>query len=149
MAKELAEHNVPVILSHGRAAPDSFREKDAVVGPPLSRNIASYLSEAGVTYAISVGQWAMRTDYRIHDLLPEAAWQGKYAGITEEEIVGLVTTRVEEILHLKPSRDLVIYEGNPLEFGATVVLAFQADDETDRLELAACFPEEDEFVDVL
>lgn len=54
VAKELAAAKIPVILSEGRPAPDSFRSKDAVVGPPLTRSIASYLTEAGVEYAVAI-----------------------------------------------------------------------------------------------
>lgn len=82
------------------------------------------------------------SDFRIHSLLPEAAWIGQYTTLTEEEIIYLVTTNVESILRLKPSKDLVIFEGSPLKYGATVVLAFSANDETGKLELATCFPQE-------
>lgn len=54
MAKDLAAADIPVILSENRPAPDSFRDKDAMIGPPLSRSVASYLSEAGVTFALAI-----------------------------------------------------------------------------------------------
>lgn len=54
VAKELAAANISVILSENRPAPDAFRDKDAVVGPPLTRSIASYLKEAGVTFALAI-----------------------------------------------------------------------------------------------
>lgn len=54
MAKDLAAANISVILSENRPAPDVFRDKDAVVGPPLTRSVASYLKEAGVTFALSI-----------------------------------------------------------------------------------------------
>jgi hypothetical protein len=43
-----------VILSENRPAPDVFRDSDAVVGPPLTRSVASYLKEAGVTFALAI-----------------------------------------------------------------------------------------------
>ena len=61
-------------------------------------------------------------------------------------MVSLVTTKVEEILELKPSKDIVIFEGSPLKFGASVVLAFHGDDETGELEVATCFPKDNELV---
>jgi hypothetical protein len=87
----------------------------------------------------------MRSEFRIHDLAPEAGWTAKYAGLEEKATVDLVTKNVEKILDLDPSKDLVVYEGNPLRFGATVVLAFHADEETGVLEVATCYPREDEF----
>lgn len=54
VAKDLAAANISVILSENRPAPDAFRDKDAVVGPPLTRSIASYLKEAGVTFALAI-----------------------------------------------------------------------------------------------
>ena len=34
----------------------------------------------------------------------------------------MVSKNVEEILSLESSEEIVVYEGNPLEFGASVVL---------------------------
>ena len=77
---------------------------------------------------------------RIHDLALEASWAAKYAGLSDQEAVRLVSRNVEEILGLGPSRDIVIWEGNPLHFGRPV-LAFQSVD-NDTLELATCWPDE-------
>lgn len=86
----------------------------------------------------------MPVDYRIHDLGPEAGWAAKYAHINQEDSVRLVTSNVESILGLDKSKDLVVFEGNPLNYGASVVLSFHADGETGKLEVATCFPKEDE-----
>lgn len=48
VAKELAAAGIPIILTEDRGGPTTFRTKDALVGPPLTRSIASYLKEAGV-----------------------------------------------------------------------------------------------------
>lgn len=53
-----------------------------------------------------------------------------------------MTTNIEEILGLAPSRDLVVFEGNPLESGATVVLAFHGDASSGKLEVGSCYPDE-------
>lgn len=82
------------------------------------------------------------SDYKIHDLGPEAWWTAKYAGLGEQEALDLVTTNVEAILGLEPSRDIVIYEGSPLRYGGTVVLALHAEGEGGRLEVGTCFPGE-------
>lgn len=86
----------------------------------------------------------MPVDYRIHDLGPEAGWAAKYAHLSEEETVRLVTSNVESILGLEKSKDLVVFEGNPLAYGASVVVSFHADAETGKLEVSTCFPREDE-----
>ncbi|KAL7798441.1 carbohydrate esterase family 9 protein [Trichoderma ceciliae] len=144
VAKDLAAANISVILSENRPAPDVFRDKEAVVGPPLTRSIASYLKEAGVTFALAIFETAMPVDFRVHDLGPEAGWAAKYAHLSPEDTVRLVTSNVESILGLEKSKDLVVFEGNPLNYGASVVVAFHANEKTGKLEVATCYPREDE-----
>lgn len=64
-------------------------------------------------------------DSRIQSLALEASWAAKYAGLSDREALRLVSSNVEEILGLERSGDVVVWEGNPLQFG-TPVLAFQA-----------------------
>lgn len=73
----------------------------------------------------------------IQNLLLEASWAAQYAGLSDEEAIGLVTTQFEEILGLHRSADLVIYEGNPLQLGARVVLAIDGD----HHDVVDCWPE--------
>jgi imidazolonepropionase-like amidohydrolase len=84
----------------------------------------------------------MPADFRIHDYALEASWVAKYAGLSELEAIRLVSSNVEEILGLEKSKDMVIWEGNPLQHGASVALAFHSDPKTGKLELATCWPEE-------
>ncbi|KAH6967848.1 carbohydrate esterase family 9 protein [Ilyonectria sp. MPI-CAGE-AT-0026] len=142
VAKELVAAHIPVILSESRPAPETFRGKDALPGPPLSRSTASYLSEAGVHYALASLELPFTTSFRIHELGPEAGWVAKFAGLDDREAIRLVTSNLESILGLKPSKDLVIFEGNPLEFGATTVLIFEQDEDVGKLEVSTCFPRE-------
>lgn len=162
VAKELADADIPILLSEDRPAPDHFRDKDAVVGPPLTPSVASYLVDAGVKFAIAIYYHStsslvaprdivnhmrvdMPVDFKIHDLGPEAAWTAMYAGLNEKETVRLVTTNVESILGLKTkNKDLVVFEGSPLQYGASVVLSFHADDASGKLEVATCFPREND-----
>ena len=58
----------------------------------------------------------------IHNLLLDASWAAKFAGLSHQQAVDLVSKNVEEMLGLPKSEDIVIYEGNPLEYGASVVL---------------------------
>jgi Amidohydrolase family len=143
VAKELADAKIPVILTKARPAPAAFRHKDAVVGPPLTPSVARYLNEAGVFFAISVAPDIIPGDYRIHTLALEAAWAAKYAQLGEKEMVKLVTSNVETILGLKKSKDFVIWEGNPFEYGGAVALSFH-ESEDGKFELSACWPDEND-----
>lgn len=80
-------------------------------------------------------------DSRIHDLALEAAWAAKYAGLSDNEAVALVSSHVEKILSLQPSCDIVIWENDPLEYGGRVVLSFDATKDG-KLQLGSCWPEE-------
>ena len=51
-----------------------------------------------------------------------------------------MSRNIEEILRLdikEESRDFVLFEGNPLEFGSSVVIAIDGDDG----QMMACWPE--------
>ncbi|ATY60850.1 carbohydrate esterase family 9 [Cordyceps militaris] len=147
VAKDLAAAGIPAILTRDRGAPTTFGTRDGFVGPPLTRSIASYLKDAGVKFGLALLEPGMPSDYKIHDLLPEAGWTAKYAGLRDDEAVALVTRNVEDILDLKhKNRDIVVYEGNPLYYGATVALVLTESEETGRLDVVGCFPRENEMV---
>lgn len=70
----------------------------------------------------------------------EAAWAGKYAGLSKRESVDLVSRNIEKMFGLdvdEKSRDFVVWEGDPLAGGARVVLAFDGDDGS----LISCLPD--------
>ncbi|KAK8100621.1 carbohydrate esterase family 9 [Apiospora kogelbergensis] len=142
VATELANVGISVILSATRPGFATWEGKDYLVGPPLTRSPASVLSEAGVLYSIAVKGDLPEGDSRIQSLALEAAWAAKYAGLSDYEAVQLVSKNTEEILGLEPSRDLVLWENNPLQFGASVVLSFEADQEG-TLMMATCWPDDD------
>ena len=54
----------------------------------------------------------------------EAAWAAKGTDLGEKEVVGLISTKVEEILGIKWDESRqgghVLFEGNPMDFGASV-----------------------------
>ncbi|PNY25533.1 Uncharacterized protein TCAP_04526 [Tolypocladium capitatum] len=144
-AKDLAPANIPVMLTQNRPSGDEFRNRDAVVGLPLSRSIASHLTEAGVIFAPAIAEdharglpppqsgSGSRLDGQIRR--PRRARDGA-AGAAG-------AANVESILGLKRSKDLVVFGGNPLRYGATAVLSFHADAETGKLEVATGFPREE------
>jgi hypothetical protein len=61
---------------------------------------------------------------------------GKYAGLGGKESLRLVSGAVEEILGLEKGRGFVVWEGNPLEFGASVVISVEEDGM-----VGTCWPE--------
>ncbi|KAF3770463.1 hypothetical protein M406DRAFT_344188 [Cryphonectria parasitica EP155] len=139
-AREIAEAKVPLILTATRPGPDSWTKINSLPGPPLSRSPADVLSEAGVFFGISIlGQGGPPGDSRIQSTALEASWAAKYAGLSEREALALVSTNIEQILGLEASGDIVVWEGNPLQFG-TPVLGFQA--QGGRLEVSSCWPNE-------
>lgn len=83
----------------------------------------------------------MPADYRLHDLALEASWAAKYANLGAKETVRLVSSNVEDILGLERSKDIVIWEGSPLQFGGTVALSFE-EGKDGEIEVAACWPQE-------
>lgn len=129
-----------MILTANRGAPDSFSKRFSLPGPPLSRSPAAVLSEAGVKYCLAIeGPDGVA---HLHNTAIEASWAAKYAGLSKTEAVDLVSRNVESILGLKVmegERDFVIWEGDPLEFGASVVLAVAGGD--GEGEVSICWPE--------
>jgi imidazolonepropionase-like amidohydrolase len=66
-------------------------------------------------------------DAHIHNLPLEAGWAAKYAGLSKKAALDLVSRNIEKILGLEvteETRDVVIWEGNPMEFGSNVVLSY-------------------------
>jgi imidazolonepropionase-like amidohydrolase len=70
-------------------------------------------------------------DSHIQSLALEASWAAKYAGLSERAAIDLVSRNIEKIMGIdakEESRDIVVFEGNPLEYGASVVLSLDGDD---------------------
>jgi hypothetical protein len=79
-------------------------------------------------------------DWHLQNLGIEASWAAKDAGLDAHEAIGLVSTKIDEILGLSggsKNQDIVIYEGNPLEYGANVVLSIDGDDG----QVMSCWPD--------
>ncbi|KAL3418578.1 hypothetical protein PVAG01_10294 [Phlyctema vagabunda] len=139
VAKELATAKIPVILTSSRGAPDTFEKLDTLTGPPLTPSPAQILSDAGVKFGIAIAAFS---DSHIQNLAIEASWASKYAGLSNEAAVNLVSRNIEDILGLgvdEATRDFVVYEGDPLQFGASVVLAVDGQDR----QVVSCWPESD------
>ncbi|KAL4789276.1 hypothetical protein BDV19DRAFT_397207 [Aspergillus venezuelensis] len=137
IGKQLAKADIPVILQSFRGGPSSWEKKDMLPGPPLSQSQVTSLHQAGVLVGLSI---AGLGDSHIHNLALEASWAGIYAGLSAEESFNLVSVNIERILGLRVEdshRDFVVYEGNPLQFGASVALAIDGDTK----KVVECWPE--------
>jgi len=74
-------------------------------------------------------------DSNIHTLVQEASYAGKFAGLSSRDSIALVSTNIS-ILGIKGNSDYVVWEGDPLEYGATVVAGFDGE----RGEISSCWP---------
>lgn len=88
---------------------------------------------------------AVKDDSKIHGLAREARWAGKYAGLSDKDVIALVSTNIEKILGLHSGfgagdsaneHDFVIWEGDPLRGEGSVVAAVQEDGR-----IADCWPD--------
>jgi hypothetical protein len=55
----------------------------------------------------------------------EAGLAGRYSNLSESQAVDLVSTNIEKMLDLDVSEDFVVWEGDPLQLGASVVLSVE------------------------
>jgi imidazolonepropionase-like amidohydrolase len=84
---------------------------------------------------------AQEGESAIHTLALEASWAAKYAELSHHAAIKLISSNIEEILGVKrqKNRDIVIWEGNPFNFGASVAIAIDGDDG----EISSCWPVSD------
>lgn len=89
---------------------------------------------------ISVTNSPMTVDWHLANLPIEAAAIAKEASLEEKEVVDLFSSKIDDILGFEGAErnsDFVVWEGNPLEYGANVVLTVDGDDK----EIVGCWPE--------
>jgi hypothetical protein len=120
LAEELSQAKIPVILAPWRCQPESWEYRHCLPGPPISEKTAfQILLEHGVD--VVPGVW---DDGLVSALYWEAAWAAKGTGLTEKEVVELISTKIERILGIEGNGagegGHVLFEGNPLDFGAKV-----------------------------
>jgi pyrimidine operon attenuation protein/uracil phosphoribosyltransferase len=82
----------------------------------LTESPVNILHDAGVKIAL-----AQLEDDLIRDLPAEAAWVGKYLGLNDEESFKLVSQNIVEIMGLRETGEMVLWEGDALS-GAGVVV---------------------------
>jgi imidazolonepropionase-like amidohydrolase len=122
----------------------NWEKNKALTGPPLTQSPAKILSDAGVLLGLAV-----KSDSKVWGLAQEAWWAGKYAELTDQQAISLVSTNIEIILGIWPkakvansakgqvySGDFVIWEGDPLRGEGSVVVSVQDDGK-----IADCWPD--------
>ncbi|KAG0286257.1 hypothetical protein BGZ98_005156, partial [Dissophora globulifera] len=117
VAEHLAEAEIGVILRPYLCTPVEWTAQKCLPGAPLSEETGlSVLFKAGV----KVGLAAHEAE-DVRQLSWTAGWAKSDLGITEKEAVGLVSWNLAEIVGLAANPSgLVIYNGDPFEFGAKV-----------------------------
>lgn len=137
VASELAAASVPVIVAPFWGCEPLFWDaRNCLPGPPLTDRLGpQVLLDAGVKVGIS--NWE-DTNNHIRNSIWEASW---VAGPGNRSLaLDLVSKNIEDILQLPRSRDFVVYEGDPFNFGARVALIFEEG------KVRSCHPEVDEVV---
>ncbi|KAI4863459.1 composite domain of metallo-dependent hydrolase [Hypoxylon rubiginosum] len=135
VAAELAEAVVPVIVApFWGCEPLFWDSRNCLPGPPLTDRLGpQVLIDAGVKVGIS--NWD-DTNNHIRNSIWEASW---VAGPGNRSLaLDLVSKNIEDILQLPRSRDFVVYEGDPFNFGAKVALIFEEG------KVQSCYPDVDE-----
>jgi len=133
LAKEISQAQIPLIVTHNRGGPATFETKDLLVGPPLTRSAISVLADANVTLGIAI--FDNQGDSTIFKLPMEAKYAAKFARLSDQAAINLVSKNIESILGIH-NPDMVLWEGNPLTMSGSVAASF--DGETG--EIATCWP---------
>ncbi|KAF9190539.1 hypothetical protein BGZ51_008477 [Haplosporangium sp. Z 767] len=117
VAEHLAEAEIGVILRPYLCTPAQWTAQKCLPGAPLSQETGlSVLYKAGV----KVGLAAFESE-DVRQLSWIAGWARSDLNISEKEAVGLVSWNLADIVGLPTGpTGLVVYNGNPFEFGAKV-----------------------------
>jgi len=109
-------------------------------GLPLTEASTTILREAGVDFAI-----APKGDAFSLSLITDASWAAGVAGMSSQEAVNLVSYNIERFFELPVStsengerKDFVVWEGNPLQFGARIAMVI--DEVRGASVLRECWP---------
>ncbi|KAF9156344.1 hypothetical protein DFQ26_009396 [Actinomortierella ambigua] len=117
VASHLADASIGVVLRPYRCTPNHFQAQKCLPGAPLTKETGlSILLKAGV----KVGLSSVESE-DVRQLSWVAGWALADLDITEKEAVGLVSWNLAELVGLPSGPSgLVLYTGNPFEFGAKV-----------------------------
>ncbi|KAF9906005.1 hypothetical protein BX616_000828 [Lobosporangium transversale] len=117
VAEHLAEADISVILRPYLCTPAQWTAQRCLPGAPLSNETGlSILYKAGVKVGL-----AAHEPEDVRQLSWIAGWARSDLGLKEKDAVGLVSWNLAEIVGLPTnSSGLVLYNGNPFEFGAKI-----------------------------
>ncbi|KAJ9131800.1 Composite domain of metallo-dependent hydrolase [Pleurostoma richardsiae] len=143
LAPELAAADIPVVLAPFRCSRLTWEVRNCLAGPPLDDAAGpDILLDAGVK--LGIGIWDHR-DRWVANALWQAAWlvRGRPDVPVEkrgELAVDIVTKNMREIfgLPVRDDREFVVYEGDPLEYGASIALIVEEG------EVQKCWPDVEE-----
>lgn len=125
-ASALASSNISVILSPWLCNPQTWEQRRCLATPPLEdQTTYEVLKAAGVRLAL--GNWDLRQRY-LRNAIWEASWvAGAGDGNSDRELeaVSLLSYNVADILGLEKETSLVVFQGNPFQFGASVALVLE------------------------
>ncbi|KAF9582989.1 hypothetical protein BGW38_010464 [Lunasporangiospora selenospora] len=118
IAEHLTENNVGVILQSYHCRPDRWTAQQCLAGPPLTK-------ETGLTALIRAGVkvgLAAEVSESVRELSWTAAEARSDLGLTTQEAAGLLSWNLAELVGIKNADNMgmVLYSGNPFEFGAKV-----------------------------
>lgn len=134
LAVQLAAARVPVVVAPFWGCEPLFWDaRGCLPGPPLADALGPrVLLDAGV--AVAIASWD-DTNNHVRNSLWEAGW---VAGPGNQSLaLDLVSRNVEDILRLARAGDVVVYEGDPFDFGARIALSFEEG------KVRSCYPDTD------
>ncbi|KAF9388150.1 hypothetical protein CPB97_001526 [Podila verticillata] len=119
VAEHLAEAQIGVILRPLLCMPIMWESQRCLAGAPLTQETGlSVLYKAGVKVGI-----AAKEPEDVRQLAWLAGWARSDLGLNEKEATGLVSWNLAELVGLSTATSgLVIYNGDPFEFGAKVAV---------------------------
>ncbi|KAI1771457.1 hypothetical protein F4818DRAFT_454580 [Hypoxylon cercidicola] len=143
LARELAASSIAVVLAPFRCSRLTWEARGCAPGPPLTDAAGpDVLLDAGVR--LGLGIWDHRDRWATNALW-EAGWLARgRVGVSAERraevAVELVTRNMRDIygLEIRDEREFVVYEGDPLQYGASVALIVEEG------EVQRCWPDVEE-----
>lgn len=119
VAEHLAEADIGVILRPFLCTPVKWTAQQCLPGAPLSEETGlSVLYNAGVKVGL-----AAEEPEDVRQLSWLAGWAKSDLGLDEKQAIGLVSWNLAELVGLPPNPSgLVIFNGDPFEFGAKIAV---------------------------
>lgn len=138
IADQLAAAEISLILSPWRCTAKFWDNRHCSNGWPLETPSVDILSKAGVQF--SVAHEDVSNLRRVFWEAGEASKAISEEGLPLEESLKIVSGNLEKSLGLGTNNDILVFEHNPFEFGATLALTVE------NGEVNRCYPDPEEMV---